>query len=240
MVGADQVMNKSLVTHLIAGGGVILASFSPPFFGQPHVLQASLFALSGAVTNWLAIHMLFEKVPGLYGSGIIPLHFEEFKSGIRALIMENFFTKENFAQITEETLSTQMPLEQVAEQVDFNQLFDGFIVVIKKSPFGGMLGMIGGEDALEPLREPFKEECDAQLKELLNKIDVSSLVTNESRFEEFRPKVEKMIDLRLSELTPEQVKKIIDQMIREHLGWLVVWGGVFGGLMGLVSSFLLH
>jgi len=27
-------------------------------------------------------------------------------------------------------------------------------------------------------------------------------------------------------------------MIRRHLGWLVVWGGVFGGLIGLVVTFL--
>lgn len=232
-------MNKSLLTNLIAGGVFLVAYLSPPFSGESYLVQASLFALSGALTNWLAIHMLFEKVPGLYGSGIIPLHFEEFKSGIRTLIMNNFFTKENFAQITEETIPAEIPLERVAEQVDFNQLFNGFITVIKNSPFGGMLGMIGGEDALEPLREPFKEEFETQLKDLLSRIDVSSLLTNKTSFEEFRPKVEKMINLRLAELTPEQVKQIIAEMIREHLGWLVVWGGVFGALIGFVSALLL-
>ena len=54
-----------------------------------------LFALSGAITNWLAIHMLFEKVPLLYGSGVIPARFEEFKLAIRQLMMEQFFTEEN-------------------------------------------------------------------------------------------------------------------------------------------------
>ena len=29
-------------------------------------------------------------------------------------------------------------------------------------------------------------------------------------------------------------------MIDEHLGWLVVWGGVFGGLIGLISGLLLN
>ena len=32
------------------------------------LLQTGLFALSGAVTNWLAIHMLFERLPVLYVS----------------------------------------------------------------------------------------------------------------------------------------------------------------------------
>jgi hypothetical protein len=25
-------------------------------------------------------------------------------------------------------------------------------------------------------------------------------------------------------------------MIRKHLGWLVLWGGVFGGLIGLICE----
>ena len=32
------------------------------------------------------------------------------------------------------------------------------------------------------------------------------------------------------------VKEIIQKMIKEHLGWLVVWGGVFGAVIGLVST----
>ncbi len=27
-------------------------------------------------------------------------------------------------------------------------------------------------------------------------------------------------------------------MIKEHLGWLVVWGGVFGGVIGVISTFI--
>ena len=34
------------------------------------------------------------------------------------------------------------------------------------------------------------------------------------------------------------VKQIVQDMIRHHLGWLVVWGGVFGGLIGLITSIL--
>ena len=44
--------------------------------------------------------------------------------------------------------------------------------------------------------------------------------------------VEQIVDQRLDELTPVQVKNIIQEMIRQHLGWLVVWGGVVGGFIG--------
>ena len=50
--------------------------------------------------------------------------------------------------------------------------------------------------------------------------------------------IETVIDARLEELTPVMVKEIVQTFMKEHLGWLVVWGGFFGGLIGLVSSFL--
>ena len=52
-----------------------------------------------------------------------------------------------------------------------------------------------------------------------------------------REKVTQLVDARLAELTPRMVKEIVQRMIRQHLGWLVVWGGVFGAVIGLGSSF---
>ena len=39
--------------------------------------------------------MLFEKVPLLCGSGVIPNRFEDFKAGIKTLIISEFFTREH-------------------------------------------------------------------------------------------------------------------------------------------------
>ena len=37
------------------------------------------------------------------------------------------------------------------------------------------------------------------------------------------------------ELTPEKVKSLMEEVIRTHLGWLIVWGNVFGSLIGILS-----
>ena len=58
---------------------------------------AGLFALSEQSAGLR--FMLFERVPGLYGSGIIPLHFEDFKRGIHDLIMKQFFSKACFHEV---------------------------------------------------------------------------------------------------------------------------------------------
>ena len=222
-------MKKSLFTNLISLIIFVATYFSPQFPGQKHLYQASLFALSGAFTNWLAVYMLFEKIPFLYGSGIIPSRFEEFKSGIRNLIMDNFFTQENFEKYVQETMTQEVDLDSVV-----NGLFDKLLQTVEESSFGSMLGMFGGVGALEPLRENFKEKTISFLNE-------SQLVEKfaTGNYDSLRAKVEQLVDKRLAELTPQKVKEIIQSMIREHLGWLVVWGGVFGALLGFFASLCL-
>ena len=56
---------------------------------------------------------------------------------------------------------------------------------------------------------------------------------------ELEKKISKIVDSRLDELTPIMVKEIIQDMIKKHLGWLVVWGGVFGGIIGFIGSFFM-
>ena len=102
-----------------------------------------------------------------------------------------------------------------------------------------MLDMFGGDEALEPLRDPFKKEFEGQLSGILSNIDISSVLQQETDFEEFKLRIGNMVDSRLSELSPKHVKEIIEEMIRQHLGWLVVWGGVFGALIGFLSTLLL-
>ena len=35
-----------------------------------------LFGFAGGATNWIAIVMLFDEIPGVFGSGIIPKQFK--------------------------------------------------------------------------------------------------------------------------------------------------------------------
>jgi uncharacterized membrane protein YheB (UPF0754 family) len=234
-------MNKSLLTNIVSLALVVLGFLLPGLAGEL-VLSTGLFAVSGAVTNWLAVHMLFERVPGFYGSGVIPARFTEFKAGIRTLVMQQFFNPQNVQQFFS-MLDAGKPgssvLDDVLAKVDFNQAFDGLVEVIKQSSFGGMLGMLGGAEALKPLRAPFV----GKMQEFLHKIGEDGEVLGQlgaHNSAALLQRVEAIVDKRLEELTPQLVKDIIQQMIREHLGWLVVWGGVVGGLLGLVVAIAGH
>ncbi len=229
-------MNKSLITNLVAAGVCLAGLFTPENQLKGYVLHAGLFALSGALTNWIAVQMLFEKIPGLYGSGVIVDRFEEFKNGIQTLVMENFFTEENFKMFTDAALHEGVTPESIHEMIDLDSVFNGFLGAIEASKFGSMLSFVGGLKALEPLRSPFKVEFEKKIDEVIENLD---LTKGEMSFESFKPTVEKLVQGKLDQLNPQEVKLIIERMIREHLGWLVVWGGVFGGVIGVLSSLVL-
>ena len=203
----------------------------------------ALFALSGALTNWLAVHMLFEKVPLLYGSGIIQIKFEQFKIGIKSLIMEQFFTQDNLNKfMSEQSSSAQnFNLKPIIEDMDLTPAFDSLVITIKASSFGGMLNMFGGDEALEPLKQPFVDNLKASVIEISEsdqfKEKLQTNVNSEQNISAMLSKVDGIVQQRLNELTPNMVKEIIQQMIKSHLGWLVVWGGFFGGLIGLVAHY---
>ncbi len=237
----DLLANKNMTTNLAAIGLILFAVL----IGSPFLKSVGFFALSGAVTNWLAIHMLFEKVPYLYGSGVIPERFEEFKHSIKELMMRQFFTVENieqFIESEEQQGGKVLNLEPFFAAVDYDKLYESLVAAIMESSFGGMLAMMGGTEALVPLKEPFTGKIRITLAEMVEsepfKAALKQGLDSHKISTDIISKVETVIDKRLAELTPQMVKEMVQAIIREHLGWLVVWGGVFGGLLGAVFSFV--
>ena len=228
MQGTDS-MNKSVATNFIAVV-VVLAGYL--ILDSTQILfMTGLFALSGSVTNWLAIHMLFEKVPLLYGSGIIPNKFEEFKMGIKSLVMEEFFNQENITLFLKQT--EEKSRESIYSKIDYDVIFENLSDAIMTSQFSSMLGMFGGKKALEPLREPIIDKLSEITQQI---IEAPNNNLSSSNIEEFKNQIETILNNRLKDLTPVQVKKIIQDIIQSHLGWLVVWGGLLGGVIGFSLS----
>ena len=226
-------MNMSSATNLISLLITVIGYFMPGPFASM-VFDTGIFALSGAITNWLAIYMLFEKVPYLYGSGVIPSRFEEFKDGIKQLIVNEFFTRTHIERFFQS--NTASAVDSLNDRIDFDRVFEHLIEAIVESPMGNMLKMVGGRAALEPLKEPIIVKLKGVVTELAS--NPTQVLDGDDFTSALITQVEKIIDARLAELTPQMVKTIIEEMIRKHLGWLVVWGGVFGGLIGVVANLL--
>ncbi|KMT64762.1 hypothetical protein [Catenovulum maritimum] len=233
-------MNKALITNLISAGLVIIGFLSQ----QPAILTVGLFALSGAATNAIAVHMLFEKVPGFYGSGVVEARFEEFKLAIKNLLMNEFFNEQNIDKFLTDSQghAQHFNLEPVIDKLDFEPAYDSLVLTINESQFAGMLAMVGGATALEPLKQPFIEKIKIKLIEISQSDEFNQLLKDSieqpSVIDGLRTKVESIVEKRLNELSPKMVKEIVQKMIKQHLGWLVVWGGVFGGVFGVLAHVL--
>ena len=223
-------MNKSLITNLLS----ILIIIAGYLYQEnyPFIIMIGVFALSGSITNWLAIHMLFEKVPLLYGSGVILDKFEDIKLGIKNLILQELFTE---TQINNFLLDNKVSAsETIINKIDFDKVFLGLVEAIEGSQLGGMLAMVGGRKALDPLKDPFTKKLKIIIEDF-----VTENTSNENSSDTTASlllKIENILDARLADLSPEDIKIIIQKMIKEHLGWLVIWGGFFGGFLGLILS----
>ncbi len=234
-------MNKTDVTNLLT---VLIMAYGYSNDNNT-IFMIGLFALSGAITNTLAIHMLFEKVPYLYGSGVIENKFSAFKQSIHNLLMNQFFTPENLKRFFQDEVNSAkntIDFEKVLNKTDFTPAYDSLKEAVMESSFGGMLGMFGGEAALEPLKEPFSKKLQASIISI-SKSDsfqeiLSESLKSDDLSDDIHKKLSAIVNTRLEELTPKMVKEIIQEMIREHLGWLVIWGAIFGGLIGLVSTLI--
>jgi len=232
-------MNKSFITDSISILLIALSFIAPEPYHNA-ILFTGLFALSGAITNQLAIHMLFERVPLLYGSGVIEKNFETFKASIGKMIMKQFFTKEQLGKFFAQE-EQKIDLSPLVEESDFSPAFDALTKTVMESKFGGAINMFGGEEALEALREPFTRKLKSAVSSIVTssafKAQLDHYIQNSTLSDDMISSVETLIQKRLDELTPKMVKEIVEELISKHLGWLVVWGGVFGGLIGLISSF---
>jgi len=234
-------ISKSTITDLISIAFISISTITLEPYASI-MLMIGLFALSGAITNQLAIHMLFNRVPLLYGSGVIEKNFESFKGSIKAMIMKQFFTKEQLQSFFRGE-EQKIDLAPLVDSADFSPAFIALKQSVMESKLGDILNMFGGEKALDSMREPFAQKLKYAVVKIVSsdtfKAQMNHHLEHSSLNDDLRNSVEDLIDKRLEDLTPKMVNDLVHELIHTHLGWLVVWGGVFGGLIGLISSFII-
>ena len=87
---------------------------------------------------------------------------------------------------------------------------------------------------LKHIKKPIKKK----IKEVFDEISSATIENKEDFPGKLQEDIEIIVDKRLEELTSDHVKIIMKEMIQKHLGWLVVWGGVFGFFIGLLLGIL--
>lgn len=82
---------------------------------------------------------------------------------------------------------------------------------------------------MKPLISSFGKEA---INMLLTKFDSRDFI----HIPTIRAELDSLMTTKLEQLTPERVKLLLERVIREHLGWLIVWGNAVGAIIGVVSQ----
>lgn len=256
----DKGTLSNVLSAAVFGTGLCL----PHGFPREIVLSIGLFAFSGGITNSLAVKMLFDRIPGLAGSGVIPARFREIRTKLKSLISEHFFSPEYLHRYFAEE-GRKIPWssyvkrpgqaggvaaflgkqwDRVASPEALAPLVDRQLEKLMDSSIGGLLMMVGTDNvkpAVTQFLTSFAATMKAEVLEAAARVEApegSIELDTDKLIADLRPAVDRLLERKLEELTPQAVKRMMEDVIRSHLGWLVVWGNVFGAVLGVVPVLL--
>ncbi len=256
-------MDKGTASNVISTCILTLGLLLDHGPAQAWILSIGLFAFSGGITNWLAVKMLFDRIPGLIGSGVIPARFREIRRKVKDLILEHFFDEEylrrffaehrkdvDWGRYIKSSGSGKSPVtsfvenqwEKLTAPEVIQPIIDEQIDRLSESSIGGFL-LIVGIDTIRPAVNRFVAGFVASLQDKVLAV-AEKVSTPEVRIEidekrvvdDIRAQVEPLLEKKLEELHAEDVKRMMEDVIRSHLGWLIVWGNVFGGALGVLTQ----
>ena len=127
------------------------------------IFQIGLFGFAGGITNWLAVKMLFDRIPFLYGSGVIPARFKEIRETVKNTIMKTFFDEVYLERYIREkadklkgNIDITAKLTEVLNSPKVDKVMDEKLTELGTRPEGMMFAMMGIQPIqLKPVIKPF-------------------------------------------------------------------------------------
>lgn len=252
----SHVLNKgtlsNVVTFLVMVVGFVLSALDVAngMPGRADVVQYlvafGVFGFAGGITNWLAVEMLFTKIPGIAGSGVILRQFVPIRESIKSMMMQMFFEVEFMrAHISARALELVRDIDvggrivRIMSEPEFDAVLQAKIVELSTRPEGQLLQtmapMFGSIEAMVPMLKPMLVKVASELgSSAAESFDPFEIWTIERLHEQ----LDDLLKQKLLELTPEMVKDMMEAMMRKHCTWLVVWGNLFGGLIGVGAHYV--
>ena len=238
---------SNYITFFIMCLGIVLyASLPKGTPGIPYVLSFGLFGFAGGFTNWLAVKMLFDKIPFLYGSGVIPRQFKEIRETVKTTIMATFFDQQYLGTYLNDRskdllakIDVKDRIQKIVDDPETEGLIADELSKLATTPEGAFLAMVPmmmPGMTMRTIAAMMKKPLGGFATKMAEKLTTSFDITEFVSVDNVRQEIDALMTEKLAELTPPIVKKLMEDVIREHLGWLIVWGNVFGGLLGIISQ----
>lgn len=240
---------SNLATFCVFVVGIVLSMFifpqsenSPASKASEYVLSFGLFGFAGGITNWLAVKMLFDRIPCLYGSGVIPRQFKEIREMVKATMLKTFFNRQFLVTYAIEKLGAfqnsndiEGSIRRLLESDAVDTIIEQNLTNLNTTAEGEMMTKMGmSPAAMKPMVKPMVVNMASEAAPML--MSQFKPETLAEPVDKFIAGIDSLMEMKLQEMTPEKVKELMETVIREHLGWLIVWGNVFGGAIGVIST----
>ena len=173
------------------------------------------------------------------------------------MITNTFFNETFLSTFTGQKIShwvttheTGKRLETILQSPDVDHVLNAKLDQLYSDNAGEVLKAIGLEkEKLKPMVQPFLLGLSADITPALGRKLAGTKVSTTlfrlistfffkkgSAVQWLKREVDNYMTSRARELTKETVTDLLKQVIGKHLGWIVVWGTVLGGLIGILSQ----
>jgi len=210
-----------------------------------YMLSVGLFAFAGGITNFIAIQMLFYKIPGIYGSGVIEKRYKSIRRSMKDMILSTFFQPDFLNKYIPQKLREAAAGADVESKINAfltseagQAMLDEKIDQLGESPEGQLVDSMNiNISSFKPFVKPVMISFLSDLGPTImyNLIDPRKGGLN---LVKLRDELDRYMCERMEEVTPQMMVDILYCVVLHYLGWLVVWGCIFGGIMGAACEAL--
>lgn len=210
-----------------------------------YLLSIGLFAFAGGITNWIAIKMLFHKIPFVYGSGVLRRRYKVIRQAMKQMILATFFQPEFLTSYIPQKIREAAAKGDIEHRIHVfltsgtgQRIIDEKIDGLSTTPEGQLVQSANiNIETFKPLIKPVIISFLADLgpSVLEHMIEPQNGALN---LDKLRGQLDSYMTERMLEVSPEMIQNIMYTVVLQYFGWLVVWGCLFGSVMGAVCEAL--
>eukprot|EP00731_Ephydatia_muelleri_P025983 Em0018g83a len=201
------------------------------------IRSLGVFGFMGGVIIWIAVEMLFRRIPFLFGSGVLLRQYKSIRETISSIVIETLFDPAALRKYfsgknkkVREMLRVDTKLGLFNSQI-VEVVIDQKISAILAGPDGFVLNMMGvNQDQLRLTMKTHARDFINEISPLvMEKLADPGLTDGVDLHEE----AEKILGTKIGQLSSGKVRQLMAVMIRKHLSWLIVWGNILGATFGI-------
>lgn len=207
-----------------------------------YVLSAGVFGLAGGGTNWLAIVMLFYRIPLLYGSGVFYRQHKQIRDVIKLIVLQMLFDSEHIENYITKRIRQFSSNVHIVDNItqalnseETDRIIDKSLDRLFSQPESYYLDVLGlSREQIRPMIKPSVISLCAESAPFVLGTVTESDKEQAISVPRFREEMDRYLSWRVEELTGRRVGRLMRTLMYQHLGWVVVWGSIFGIISGVI------